>query len=160
MKTAASWILCLAVVPALLLAMYMIERSGSADYQRPSGMPASEIGFVDGAGDSAGNETVSTEGVLYVWGWAADGAKGAPVDRVVVYVDGISAGAAMLGGVRQDVEEQYGRTDYSKSGWDFSMSASKLSPGKHTVTATVSGPSGAAGLTSSRTITIIESRII
>ncbi len=158
MKTAASWILFLAVVPALLLAMYMIERSGSTDYQRPSGMPASEIGFVDGAGDSAGNETVSTPGVLYVWGWAADGAKGAPVDRVVVYVDGISAGAAMLGGVRQDVEEHYGRSDYSKSGWDFSMLASRLRSGTHTVTATAFGFSGTAQLAANRMVTITNGK--
>ncbi len=76
------------------------------------------------------------------------------MDRVMVYVDGISAGAATLGQVRQDVEKYFSRSDYSNSGWDFQMPASKLSPGKHTVTATASGPAGTAQLAPNRTITI------
>jgi hypothetical protein len=156
MKIAAvkSWILCFAVVPALLLAMYIIERSGSTVHFHASGAPATEIGYVDGARESNRAETVSTAGILYVFGWAADTAKGAPVDRVMVYVDGVSAGAAMLGATRRDVAEHYGRSDYSKSGWNFSMSASGLSPGEHTVAATAYGPSGTAQLISNRTVTI------
>jgi hypothetical protein len=124
------------------------------DVTVPTGPPAAEIGFVDGAGDSKRAETVSTAGILVVFGWAADTAKGAPVDRVMMYVDGISAGAATLGQVRLDVEKYFSRSDYSNSGWSFQMSASKLSPGKHTVTATASGPSGTAQLAPNRTITI------
>ena len=120
----------------------------------PTGQPATGIGFVDGAGDSKRAETVSTTGILYVFGWAADTSKGAPVDRVMVYVDGISAGAATLGQVRRDVENYFSRSDYFNSGWSFEMSASLLSPGKHTVTATASGPSGTAQLAPNRTITI------
>jgi hypothetical protein len=123
-------------------------------YLRAPGTPPTEIGFVDEAGDSKRAETVSTAGILLVYGWAADTAKGAPVDRVMVYVDGISAGAATLGQVRRDVENYYNRNDYSNSGWNFKMSASLLSPGKHTVTATASGPSGTAQLAPSKTITI------
>ncbi|MGD0868591.1 MAG: hypothetical protein ABSB88_03485 [Bryobacteraceae bacterium] len=156
MKTAPlkSWILCLAVVPALLLALYLIERSGITVHRRAPGTPPTEIGSVDRAGDSKGAETVSTAEILYILGWAADTAKGAPVDRVMVDVDGISAGAATLGVVRRDVENYYSRSDYFNCGWSFQMSASKLSPGEHTVTATASGPSGTAQLGSSRTITI------
>jgi hypothetical protein len=156
MKTAAfkSWVLCFAVVPAILLAMFIIERLGRTVHLRPSGAPVTEIGFVDGAGDSKRAETVSTAGILYVFGWAADTAKGAPVDRVMVYVDGISAGAATVGVVRRDVEKYYSRSDYSNSGWSFEMSASLLSPGRHTVTATASGPSGTAQLAPSKTIAI------
>src|ERR1019366_1259314 len=155
MKAAAfkSWILCFAVIPALLLVMYGIEQFGNIVRLRASGKP-SEIGCVDRAGGSKGAETVSTAGILYIWGWAADTAKGAPVDRVMVNVDGISAGPAMLGTPRRDVEKYYSRSDYSNSGWSFQMSASKLSPGKHTVTVTASGPSGTAQLAPSRTITI------
>ena len=141
-------------VPAILLAMFIIERLGRTVHLRPSGAPVTEIGFVDGAGDSKRAETVSTAGILYVFGWAADTAKGAPVDRVMVYVDGISTGAATLGAPRRDVEKYFSRSDYSNSGWSFQMSASKLSPGKHTVTATASGPSGTAQLAPDKTITI------
>ena len=156
MKTATfkSWIFCFAVVPALLLAMYIVERCGSNLQLGGSGRPYPEIGFIDVAGDTAGAETVSTAGILLVYGWAADTSKGAPVDRVMVYVDGASAGAAMLGSPRQDVAKLYGRSDYSNSGWSFQMSVSKLSPGKHTVTATASGPSGTTQLSSGKTITI------
>jgi hypothetical protein len=152
--TVKSWILCFAVVPALLLAMYIIERFGSTVHPFASGTLPTEIGFVDRAGDPKGAETVPTAGTLSIWGWAADTAKGAPVDRVMVYVDGISTGAATLGAPRRDVEKYFSRSDYSNSGWSFQMSASKLSPGKHTVTATASGPSGTAQLAPSRTITI------
>ncbi len=156
MKAAAlkSWILCFAVVPAILLAIFIIERFGSTVHLRASGTAPTEIGFVDGAGDSKRVETVSTPGILYVFGWAADTAKGAPVDRVMVYVDDISAGAATLGQSRRDVEKHFNRSDYSNSGWSFQMSASPLSPGKHTVSATASGPSGTARLAPDRTITI------
>ncbi|MGD0869654.1 MAG: hypothetical protein ABSB88_08900 [Bryobacteraceae bacterium] len=156
MKTAAlkSWILCFAVVPALLLVMYGIEQFGSTIHLRASGTPPTEIGFIDRAGDPKGAETVSTAGILSIWGWAADTAKGAPVDRVMVYVDGIDAGAAMLGVTRRDVEKYFSRSDYSNCGWSFQMPASKLSPGKHTVTVTASGPSGTAQLAPNRIITI------
>jgi len=121
---------------------------------RAPGAAPTGIGFVDGAGDSKRAETISAAGILVVFGWAADTAKGAPVDRVMVYVDGISAGAATLGQTRGDVERYFGRSDYSNSGWDFKMPASLLSPGKHTVTATASGPFGTIQLAPNRTITI------
>ncbi len=107
----------------------------------PSGSPSAAIGFEDAAGDSTRNETVSRTGILYVFGWAADTAKGAPVDRVVVYVDGIVAGAAILGDVRRDVEKYFDRSDYLRSGWSFGMPASRLSPGRHIVTAAACGGS-------------------
>ncbi len=121
---------------------------------RASGKPGTEIGSLDGAGDSKGAGTIFAPGILYVWGWAADTGLGAPVDRVIVYVDGVLAGVAMLGVERPDVAQQYGRADYADSGWNFGMLTSKLSLGKHTVTAMASGPGKAARLESSRTITI------
>jgi Bacterial Ig domain len=156
MKTAMlkSWILCFAVVPALLLVMYIIGQYGTSARSRPSGVPSTEMGFVDLVGDIHGADTLPASGNLYVSGWAADTAKGAPVDRVTVYVDGASAGSAMLGVVRQDVAKYYGRSDYSRSGWNFEMPASKLSPGPHTVTVTASGPSGTVQITSNRIVTI------
>ena len=121
---------------------------------RGSGKPGTAIGAVDGAGDSKGSDTIFAPGILYVWGWAADSGQGAPVDRVIVYVDGTLAGVATLGVERPDVEQHYGRADYSTSGWNFGMLTSKLTLGKHTVTAMASGPGKAAQLESSRTITI------
>jgi len=156
MNTAAfkAWILCFAVVPAVLLAMFIIELFGSAIQRRASGTLPTEIGFIDRAGDPKGAETVPTAGLLYIWGWAADTAKGAPVDRVMVYVDGVGAGAATLGQMRRDVEKYFSRSDYSNSGWSFQMSGSRLSLGKHIVTATASGPSGTVQLAPNRIITV------
>src|SRR5260370_105224 len=104
------------------------------------------IGVVDIAGNASGNGTVIKGNPLYVLGWAADTAAGAPVQSVTVFVDGVSVGAATLGLSRSDVAIYYGRSDFTNSGWSFQMSTSALSPGPHTVTATAAGQSGTASL--------------
>jgi uncharacterized repeat protein (TIGR01451 family) len=113
-----------------------------------------ETGFVDLAGDAQGGSTVASSGTLYVQGWAADTASGAPVQTVTVFVGGTSMGTATLGSARPDVSQAFNRSDYTNSGWNFQMSAGALSIGQHSVTATASGPSGTAPLVGSRTITI------
>src|SRR6202035_4872735 len=69
-------------------------------------------------------------------------------------VDGSSVGTATLGMARPDVASAFGRSDFSNSGWSLQMSTSALNAGQHTVTATASGPSGAAPLVGARTVNI------
>jgi hypothetical protein len=112
-----------------------------------------EIGSVDIAGNANGNATVTKGNTLFVFGWAADTATGAPVQSVTIFVDGSSVGTATLGSARSDVANYYGRSDFTNSGWSFQMSTSTLSLGQHTVTATAVGSSGTAQV-GSRTVTI------
>jgi hypothetical protein len=113
-----------------------------------------EIGSVDLAGNASGVGPVVKGSTLYVYGWAADTATGAPVQSVTVFVDGNSAGMAILGSARSDVANAYGRSDFTNSGWSFQMSTSALAVGWHTVTATVVGPSGTAPMVGSRTVNV------
>ena len=114
----------------------------------------SEIGYVDAASDSTGATTLAQGGTLYVRGWAADTASGAPVQSVAVFVDGSNKGTATLGGSRPDVATAFNRSDFTNSGWNFQTSTSSLSTGTHTVTATATGASGTSTLTLSKTISI------
>ncbi len=115
-----------------------------------------EIGFVDLAGDVQGGASVPKGATLYVQGWAADTASGAPVQSVTVFVDGNSAGTATLGIARPDVAQAFNRSDYANSGWSFQMSTSALSVGQHSITATAAGPSATGPLLRSRTINITQ----
>jgi hypothetical protein len=103
-----------------------------------------EIGSVDIAGNANGSATVTKGNTLFVFGWAADTATGAPVQSVTIFVDGGSAGTATLGTARSDVATAYSRSDFTNSGWNFQMSTSALSLGQHSVTATAAGLSGMA----------------
>jgi hypothetical protein len=112
-----------------------------------------ETGAVDLAGNANGVGPVVKGDTLFVQGWAADTATGAPVQSVTVFVDGNSVGTATLGIARPDVAQAFNRSDYTNSGWSFQMSTSTLSAGQHTVTATAMGSSG-TGQIGSRTVTI------
>ena len=118
---------------------------------------AQEIGFVDLAGDVSGVSTVSQGQILFVEGWAADTAAGAPVQSVTVFVDGISMGTAALGGARPDVAVAFNRSDYTNSGWNFHMSTGALIIGAHSVTATAVGSSGTAQLVGSKVVNVVAS---
>lgn len=72
----------------------------------------------------------------------------------MVYLDGVSLGAATLGSPRQDVVRHFGRSDYLNSGWSLNLPALHLTSGSHIVTAIASGPSGAAELPGSRTVSV------
>ena len=113
-----------------------------------------EIGVVDLAGDAQGGSTFSRSGSLYVQGWAADTASGAPVQTVTVFVDGISVGAVTLGSARPDVASAYNRSDYTNSGWICQTPPSTLTVGQHSVTATATGPSGTGPLMGTKTINV------
>ncbi|HEY6390463.1 MAG TPA: glycosyl hydrolase family 17 protein [Bryobacteraceae bacterium] len=119
--------------------------SGTAQLgSRTINIQGQEIGALDIAGNASGGSTVVKGSTLYVMGWAADTAAGAPVQSVTVFVDGASVGTATLGVARSDVANYYGRSDYTNSGWTLQMSTSALSVGAHTVTATAQGQSGTA----------------
>ncbi len=113
-----------------------------------------EIGFVDMAGDVQGGATVSQAGTLYVRGWAADTATGAPVQSVTLFLDGNSMGTATLGGSRPDVASAFSRSDYTNSGWSFQISAGSLSIGQHSITASAAGSSGTGPLLRTKTINV------
>ncbi len=116
--------------------------------------PGQEIGFVDLAGDAQGTPTLNKGATLYIRGWAADTAGGAPVQSVTILIDGNSVGTATLGSARPDVAQAFNRSDYTNSGWSFQMSTSALIAGQHKVTATGAGPSGTALLVKSPMVTI------
>jgi len=95
------------------------------------------IGFLDAA--DLGTNTITARG------WAADLATGAPVQNVLVTVDGIFSVLATLGVPRPDVATALNRPDFTNSGWTATIFFS--SPvGSHTFTATATGPSGTAPL--------------
>jgi hypothetical protein len=119
-----------------------------------------EIGTVDLGGSPSGSSTVSHGGSLFVAGWAADTATGAPVQSVTIFVDSSSVGAATLNLARSDVANAYGRNDFTNSGWSFQMAASTLSLGQHTVTATAAGLSGTAPLPGSKIINVVAGQEI
>ena len=101
------------------------------------------VGFVDGAINLADStSTVPQSGTLLIGGWAADPQDGAPVQQVQVSVDGKVVGNATLGLSRPDVASGTGHPNWQNSGWSFSMSASTLAVGAHTVSAKASDLAG------------------
>ena len=81
--------------------------------------------------------TVAVDGTLNASGWAGDKEDGAPINRVEIHIDGVSAGNATLGGARQDVADVLNRADFTNSGWSASVNLGSLALtlGNHTVTA-------------------------
>jgi hypothetical protein len=78
--------------------------------------------------------TVSQSDNLVVTGWAVDPQDGAPVTRVAILIDGHPVGNATLGLHRPDIASTYNNPLYLNSGWTFSIPASGLLVGPHTVT--------------------------
>ena len=115
--TMAGWFLCYAVVPLLLLAVYIIDPATQTFTQAPGG---GEAGSISAAGDASGSPAVSKAGTLFVRGWVVDSVNGGPVPNIVVSVDGVNVGVA---------------TSSAASGWEFQMPALTLSEGRHSVTA-------------------------
>ena len=95
------------------------------------------FGTVEIARDSRTNSTtVAQSDDLYVSGWAIDPQVGAPVSQVEVLIDGSVAGSATLGVARPGIAALYPNIPNDlDSGWTFTLPASGLSIGTHTVTA-------------------------
>ncbi len=117
------------------------------------------VGNLEGTYDFTNKSaTVGKADSLYVSGWAADALQGAPITRVQVLIDGVSAGNATLGIARPDVVTATGKPAWLNSGWNFTLAASGLALGTHTVTATGTNSSGqTATLGAAKTITVVAS---
>jgi hypothetical protein len=65
-------------------------------------------------------------------GWAADKEDGAPVEKVMVYIDDKFVGNARIGLDRKGVATVMKNQKWERSGWDF-LKTVKLSKGVHEV---------------------------
>jgi hypothetical protein len=72
------------------------------------------------------------EGVLWANGWCADAEDGAPVQRVMIYVDNKLLGQAELDRERPDVAKHFNNPKWSKSGWEMKAEL-PLARRKHTL---------------------------
>jgi len=60
-------------------------------------------------------------GLFYAWGWAADKEDGAPVEKVMIYIDEKWIGDARLGLDRPGVATEMMNPNWLKSGWELSV---------------------------------------
>ena len=102
------------------------------------------FGTLEQAHDSGSSSTtVPQRDSLYVSGWSIDPQQGAPVTQVQVLMDGTVVGNAKLGIARAGIASRYPNIPNDlDSGWTFTMPASGLSPGTHTVTAVAANSQG------------------
>ena len=135
--TVGRWFLCYAVVPLLLLAVYIIDRGNHTFLLTNPG--AGEMGSISAAGDASGSPAVSRAGTLFVRGWVAESVNGGPVQIVAVSVDGMNVGVATLSDTRE---------------WNLQIPALTLSVGSHLVTAIAVGRGRPAPLGEGKTITV------
>jgi hypothetical protein len=118
----------------------------------------SPVGSVDHARDSvSGTSVVSQADSLAVAGWAADYNDNGPVQSVQILVDGIPAGAATLGRIRQDVATAYGNPAWANTGWSLTLSAAGLSLGSHTITAVATDLENLSTTFTAQPITVVDS---
>ena len=131
------WFLCYAVVPLLLLVVFIIDRGNHTFIQVDS--DGGTIGSISAAGDQSGSPVVSTKGTLLVRGTVTARLNGAPLENVVISVDNANVGVAKLtvGG-----------------GWSFQMPAAILSAGRHSVTAIAVGRGRPGALGEPKTIDV------
>ena len=135
-NTVAGWFLCYAVVPLLLLAVYIVDPATQTFGRSHPG--AGEPGSISEAGDASGSPVVSMAGTLVVRGWVKDSVNGGPVQNVVVSVDGMNVGVAATSAGR----------------WKFQMPALALSEGPHSVTVSTIGRGRPASLGQGKTINV------
>ena len=94
-------------------------------------------GWIDGVvGDPVAG------GKIAIAGWAADRAKGTPVHRVEIFLDGSPVGFATVDVPREDVARVVGRLDYAKAGWTAVVDLRGVAPGEHRISAIAQGASG------------------
>lgn len=102
------------------------------------------FGFQDSARGPDGSSSVPQNANLLVQGWAADKIDGAPVARVVMYIDNNQVGTASLGYPRPDVAQAFNDQRYLYSGWQFTYNVGTLALGNHTVTSVAYNKAGAS----------------
>ncbi len=117
---------------------------------------APPVGNLELAVDSVtAQPTVSqSTGTLFVSGWAADYLDNGPAQSVQILIDGTPVGFATLGGSRPDVASYFGKPAWTNSGYSFTVAASGLSTGSHSVTAVVTNKSGLTSTFSTQPITV------
>ncbi|MGZ4814870.1 MAG: alkaline phosphatase family protein [Terriglobales bacterium] len=101
------------------------------------------FGFQDSALGPDGTSSVPQNQVLTVQGWAADKIDGAPVSRVVLYIDNKQVGTATLGFARPDIAKQFNDQRYLYSGWKFTYNVGDMALGNHTVASIAYNKAGA-----------------
>jgi hypothetical protein len=112
-------------------------------------------GNLDMAVDSVTSQTtLKTSGTLFVSGWAADPADGAPLANVKIYIDGASIGTPTLGLSRPDVASYFGKPAYTNSGFTLTYKVATLSVGTHTVSAIATNSAGVSTTLGSTSITV------
>jgi hypothetical protein len=131
-RRVASGVFALVVVS--LLAVFVASEATS----QPADPTKSGIeGWIEGVvGDPVAG------GKIAVAGWAADRAKGTPVHRVEMFLDGKPIGNATLDVPREDVATALGRPDFAKAGWTAVIELQGVAPGKHRISAIAQGASG------------------
>ena len=107
--------------------------------------PRRIVGHIDGVQDSSKAAVRSGETVT-VSGWAADTARGAPVEKVILWV----AGVRRIGEIRQfrprpDVAAAHSRQDFLQSGWLGEFSIGDLKPGRYELRAKAVADDGTEG---------------
>jgi hypothetical protein len=107
---------------------------GTANFTVATTSQGPPVGRLGSATDArTGAAGVAQADNLLVTGWAADPQDGAPVTRVQILIDGTPVGNATLGIARPDIEAAFNNPAYLNSGWTFTVAASGLSLGTHTV---------------------------
>lgn len=92
----------------IILAIGGCEQKKSAEIKSGNNSPRIAFGIVN-----------YKSGMFYAAGWAADQEDGAPVQKVVFYIDDKAVGTAELGFERKDVAEHFKNNNWLKSGWIF-----------------------------------------
>ena len=113
-----------------------------------------------GTVDFVGNAVTRTSSIpqyatLASSGWAVDQEDGSPVVQVQAFIDGVSAGTAVLGFTRNDVATAFSNPAFVNSGWLFNYNIGGLSTGVHTITYLAFDSAGASALIGSpKTFTV------
>jgi len=98
-------------------------------------------------------------GVLRIDGWAGDEEQGAPVERVVIAIDGEPRTLASLDFERADVASKMSRAAWSGSGWSAWVDVGNLASGRHEISAEAIDAAGAtAPLGAARAFQVTEAR--
>lgn len=98
--------------------------------------------------DTPNGQTPPISGTVNVGGWAID--SNANIQSVTVSVDGSFAGNASYGGARADVCTVFpNRPGCPYVGWNFSLNASALANGQHTIQVTATAVDGPRATASS-----------
>lgn len=113
------------------------------------------LGNLEVAIDSKTASAVVSQGdSLYISGWTADPADGAPLANVKIYLDGSLLGTPSLGLSRPDVASYTHNNAYINSGYVLVYPGARLAPGSHTITAVAINSAGLSTNFGPLTITV------